>query len=255
MSESVPATSPFDNWSDETCRSLLGRLEAMGPEELLRWAVSEHGDRAAIMTSFQNTGCVMIDMAARQSPKPRVVTVDTLRLHPETYDQIKQIEERYGIVVERFGPDPDKLRKMIARHGEYLFFDNKAKQEYCCRIRKVEPNERALETVDVWITGLRRDQSAARREAPRVEFIERLGRKVLKLAPLADWNLEMIEAYVQANEVPINPLYLQGYTSIGCIICSTPTMPWEDPRAGRWRWQKDEADSKECGIHLDGSGI
>ncbi|MBI4557719.1 MAG: phosphoadenosine phosphosulfate reductase family protein, partial [Candidatus Hydrogenedentes bacterium] len=132
-------------------------LNAMEPEEILAWAESAHGERAAILTSFQNTGCVMIDMASRVAPALRIVTVDPLRLHQETYDFIAAIEKRYGITVERFTPDPKRLQRMISQHGEYLFFDSKEKQEHCCWVRKVEPNQRALATLDVWISGLRRD--------------------------------------------------------------------------------------------------
>lgn len=234
----------------------LDELNAMAPEDLLRWAYETHGDRAGIVTSFQNTGCVTIDMASRVAPAMRVLTVDTLRLHDETYALMDEIEKRYGIVVERFQPDPAKLRKMVAQHGEFLFFDSKPKQEFCCKIRKVEPNERALATLDVWITGLRKDQSAFRKGAAQASLIEEKGRPLIKLSPLVNWTNDEIEAYVAAHNVPRNALYALGYTSIGCAICTTPTLPGEDARAGRWRWFNHlEDDTKECGIHMGGSGI
>ncbi len=235
----------------------LEDLKRLGPEELLQWAGTHYGKRAAIITSFQNTGCVMIDMAHRVALGLRVVTVDTLRLHPETYDLIKEIEAHYGITVERFKPDPPRLKQMVERHGEYLFFDCKAKQEYCCQIRKVEPNRRALATVDVWITGLRRDQSVARSSTEKVALVYRDGRELLCLRPLADWTDDQVETYIAEHGVPRNALYSKGYTSIGCVICSTPTLPSEDKRAGRWRWLNHLGDGhhKECGIHTDGTGM
>jgi len=232
-------------------------LNAMSPEELFQWASENYGDRAGIVTSFQDTGCVMIDMMRRVAPGMRVITVDTLRLHPETYAVMDEVEQRYDLKVERFTPAPQRLEQMIAQHGEYLFFDSKAKQEFCCSVRKTEPNQRALDTLDVWFTGLRRDQSDFRAETPKLQLVDRHGRKVIKIAPLAEWTQEQIDAYVAEHDVPKNALYDQGYTSIGCVICSTPTRPGEDKRAGRWRWfnsQVDE-DRKECGIHIDGSGI
>lgn len=237
--------------------ALLEALHALTPEDMLAWALEHHGSRAGIITSFQDTGCVMVDMASRVAPGLRVMTVDTCRLHPETYQLMDEIEKRYGVSIEHFKPDPERLRKMIERHGEYLFFDSKAKQEYCCQIRKVEPNIRALRTVDVWITGLRRDHSENRQSVPKAEYVDGEWGKILKLAPLADWDAQQVKEYIAQHEVPYNKLYDQGYTSIGCIICSTPTLPWEDKRAGRWRWFNAVDDQKECGIHTNtgGAGI
>ncbi|MBI1317567.1 MAG: phosphoadenylyl-sulfate reductase [Candidatus Hydrogenedens sp.] len=241
---------------ETTEKDLYEELRDMGPEDMFRWALAHHGPRAGIVTSFQDTGCVMIDMMSKVAPGLRVMTVDTLRLHEETYALMREVEQRYGLTVERFTPDPARLKRMVAQHGEYLFFDDKAKQEYCCKIRKVEPNDAALETLDVWFTGLRRDHSEFRQETPKAQLINRNGRKLLKLAPLADWDKERIDAYSEEHGVPKNALYEKGYTSIGCVICTTPTLPHEHARAGRWRWFNylDE-DNKECGIHIGGSGI
>ena len=234
----------------------LEHLRTLGPEELLRWAWESFGERAAIITSFQNTGCVTIDLAHKVAPKLRVLTVDTLRLHPETYAFMDSVEQRYGIKVERFGPDPERVARMVKNHGEFLFFDTKEKQEYCCQIRKVEPNRRALATVDVWITGLRRDQSEGRRDTEKVSVVNQDGRSIVKISPLVDWDESQVREYVRENNVPNSPLYDQGYTSIGCMICTTPTRKGEPVRAGRWRWFNYlDGDKKECGIHVDGTGI
>lgn len=241
----------------DTQRPTVDEIDEMTPEEMLGWAHAAHGSRAAIITSFQNTGVVMIDMAHRLGHRLRVLTIDTLRLHQETYDLMDRIEERYGIAIERFRPDPDRVARMVQQHGEYLFFDSPEKQAYCCQIRKVEPNQRALETVDVWFTGLRRDQSEHRRNAPRATQIKAGERTILKLSPLADWTEENLAEYIRERDVPYNPLLDMGYASIGCVICTTPTLPGEEKRAGRWRWfnQLRNEHQKECGIHINGSGI
>lgn len=235
----------------------LQALNAMEPRDLVAWAFSNHGERAAIITSFQTTGCVMINMAAEMGFKPRVLTVDTLRLHHETYNLIERVERRYALKVERFQPERSQVQRMVSQHGEYLFFDSREKQEYCCKIRKVEPNKRALATVDVWITGLRRDQSGFRKGVQKAAYIEDEGRQLLKLAPLAEWTEADLWEYIQERDIPYNALYDQGYATIGCVICTTPVKPGEDKRAGRWRWfnQLDEEHHKECGIHIGGSGI
>ncbi len=239
--------------------ALLEELNAMDAESLIQWSYENFGDRVGIITSFQDSGCVMIDIASRVAPGMRILTVDTLRLHPETYTLMSGIENRYGMFIEHYGPDPERLKRMVAQHGEFLFFDTKAKQEYCCQIRKTEPNIRALQTVDVWITGLRQNHSESRSDTPKAQYSENEWNTLLKLAPLADWSTERTRAYVEEHEVPYNALYDQGYTSIGCIICSTPTLPHEDKRAGRWRWfnSMDPDNDKECGIHtnIGGGGI
>ncbi|MDZ4859009.1 MAG: phosphoadenylyl-sulfate reductase [Candidatus Hydrogenedentes bacterium] len=236
---------------------ILEYIEGLSAEEIIKWAYDTHGDRAALQTSLQNTGCVQIDIASRVAPRLRIITVDTWRLPEETYQLIDEIEQRYGITLERFEPDADRVKQMIERHGEYLFFDSKEKQEYCCTLRKVEPNTRSMETVDALIGGRRRDQSNFRKKLPKAEYTQTETHSVLKLNPLADWTENQIWDYIRAHNVPYSKLYEQGYTSIGCKICTTPTKPWEDKRAGRWRWfnQLDPDANKECGIHLGGSGI
>jgi len=233
----------------------IEELNGMEAEALIGWAFDNFGARAAIGTSFQLTGSVIIELASRVTNNDfRVFTIDTGRLHPETLDMISKVEDRYGIKVERFTPDAEKVASMVERFGEYLFFIDKAKQEYCCKVRKVEPNRRALASLDVWITGLRRDQSGFRQDVEKVEVVSEGGRGIIKLAPLADWGLEKIEAFIKDNNLPVNGLFKKGYDSIGCVICSTPLVKGESPRSGRWRWQHGEDDKKECGIHISKQG-
>jgi phosphoadenylyl-sulfate reductase (thioredoxin) len=199
---------------------------------------------------------VLIDLAARRRERTgkmaRVFFADTLRLFPETYAFLEEVERHYGFRIERLVPDPLRLARMIAQHGEDLFFHTKAKQEYCCKIRKVEPVERLLGTLACWISGTRRDQSPARAATPKAEWIEWEGRRILKVSPLADWTEKETRDYLQAHGVPIHPLLDRGYPSLGCVVCTTPTLPGEAKRAGRWRWWNARAgeDAKECGIHL-----
>jgi len=213
------------------------------------------GERAAIGTSGQLTGVVMIDLAFRSGAKPRVFTIDTLRLFPETYELFDALEKKYGFKIERLQPDPVKLKNMVQEQGEYLFFDSKQKQEFCCNLRKVEPNERVLETLDVWLTGLRADQSAARAATGKFEIISTGSQKrpILKVAPLVDWTEQRLREYAKEHGVPTHKLLdwkQEGwyYESLGCVICTTPIGPNESRRAGRWRWFNSE-DNKECGLH------
>ncbi len=235
----------------ELNNALIEELNEKTAEELIGWAFDNFGVRAAIGTSFQLTGSVIFELAKRRHENFRVFTVDTGRLHPETLDMIKRVEERYGIKIERFTPDADKVADMVKRFGEYLFFTDKAKQEYCCKVRKVEPNLRALASLDLWITGIRRDQSGFRKDAKKAEIVKEGSREILKLAPLVDWDQDRIKAFIADNELPVNELFKKGYDSIGCVICSTPLAAGEQPRSGRWRWQHGVDDKKECGIHIN----
>ncbi len=244
---------------------LVKELEPIeDPGRLMAELFRQFGNRCAIGTGGQLTGSALIDMAVKAGvAKPRVFTNDTLRLFPETYDLFRRIEARYGITIERFTPDPSKLEAMIRQHGEYLFFDSEAKQKLCCRLRKVEPNQRALDTLNVWITGLRADQSEARASTQRLEILQHPlpnggTRPLLKAAPLVTWTEEQVRAYLAANNVPTHTLLTQQlpggwrYESLGCIICTTSIGPDEPRRAGRWRWFNAAAagDDKECGLHL-----
>lgn len=242
-------------------QNLAQELEAI-PEaqDLIGEIFRRFGSRAAIGTSGQLTGTVMVDLAVKASVKPRVFTIDTLRLFPETYELFDAIEKKYGIKIEKIQPDPVKLQKMISEDGEFLFFDSKAKQEFCCNLRKVEPNERALDTVDVWLTGLRVDQSAARAQTAKkceIIFHGKDKRPILKVAPLIDWNEKKLRSYMADNGVPVHKLLSEKaglkdgwyYESLGCVICTTPIGPNEPRRAGRWRWFNHLDGDKECGIH------
>ena len=147
---------------------------------------------------------------------------------------------------------------MIREQGEFLFFDSKEKQEFCCDLRKVEPNERVLGTLDVWLTGLRADQSKARAGTSRFEIIPHGPNKrpILKVAALVDWTEERLRKYCEEHQVPVHKLLFWEkdgwrYESLGCVICTTPIGPYEPRRAGRWRWFNAlEGGDKECGLHV-----
>lgn len=227
------------------------------PQEILFTLFKQFKDRAAIVTSGQLSGMVQIHLAAENKLPFRVCTIDTLRLFPETYDFFEQVEERYGIHIERIQPDTSEVERMVEEHGEYLFFDSRAKQKFCCDIRKIKPMQRLLDTLDIWITGTRRDQSEARQNFKKVETISSTSHPILKVSPLIQWTTEQVWEFVMENDVPVNPLFLPDanghyFDSLGCMTCTTRIRPGEPKRAGRWRWQnniENEENNKECGLH------
>jgi len=158
--------------------------------------------------------------------------------------------------VEVLFPRAEDVEDMTRRKGLNLFYESVENRQICCRIRKVEPLNRYLAGLDAWVTGLRRDQNITRSDTPKLE-IDRVHGGMIKLNPIADWTGEQVMEYIRAHDVPINRLHEEGYPSVGCAPCTRAIRPGEDLRAGRWWWEN--AESKECGIHVDeenqGSGI
>ena len=227
---------------------LAAAFEERGPRDLLRWAIGCYGRELAIATSFQAEGMVLLDMAWRIDPGIRVITVDSGRLHQETYDLIDQVRERYQIPIEVYSPEAAKLESFVGEHGPNPFYRSLELRVRCCEIRKVSPLTRALSGLDAWVSGQRREHLTSRRDIRVVERDRAHGRKgIVKLNPLASWSEDQVWEYLRVNDVPYNALYDRGFTSIGCAPCTRPTRPGDDPRAGRWWWEAEA--TKECGIH------
>lgn len=221
-------------------------------QEVLRWGLEEFGRGLAVCTSFQATGSVIVDMAAKLAGESvRVFSIDTGRLHEETYRLISEFRRRYGITVELIAPDAGELGSMLTKHGPNLFYEDSARRKLCCEIRKVRPLKRRLATLDAWVTGLRRDQHRTREQIEKVSVDGEHG-GIVKLAPLADWSSAEVFDYARRHSVPLHPLYARGYSSIGCHPCTRPAKPGEGSRAGRWWWEDDV--DKECGMHVAPNG-
>ena len=224
------------------------RLEGVAPERILEWALGIYGEKLTLSVSFGNPeGMVLLDMLnrivreAEDAPRVGVFTLDTGFLFEETVRFREQAMQRYAsLPLEVIRPNLT-VAEQVALYGEELY---SRKPDICCQIRKVEPQERALEGYEAWVTGIRRDQTPQRAGTPVVRWEERF--KVTKIAPLASWDEARIEEYVQEHEVPLNPLLSMGYRSIGCEPCTRPVSPGENARAGRWSMM----DKTECGLHF-----
>jgi phosphoadenosine phosphosulfate reductase len=225
-------------------------LEQLSAAELVSWALSTYGKEFAIATSFQKEGMVIVDLAWRAAGPAgcRVFTLDTGRLPEETYQMMEAVRERYGIAVETVAPLPEELERMVTVQGPNLFYRSPELRVLCCEVRKVRPFQRKLGELKAWATGLRREQSKDRADVCKAEEVD--GR--MRLSPLADWSTGQVDRYILDNDVPVHPLYLRGYASIGCAPCTRAVAPGEDQRAGRWWWE--EQSRKECGIHFAADG-
>ncbi|WP_338055050.1 phosphoadenylyl-sulfate reductase [Sulfobacillus harzensis] len=224
----------------EAWATLSPQLEALGPQAVLAWATKQFPEGLVLASSFGAEDMVLIDMLTRVTDHPVVFYLDTGLLFPETYTLIRQVEARYPLRLVRVAPALS-IEEQGERLGPALWSRN---PDQCCAIRKVEPLQRYLADKRAWITGIRRDQTPFRKNAPVVGFDERHG--LVKINPLAPWSQKDVFRYLVKNQVPYNPLHDHGYPSIGCVPCTRPVNPGDDPRAGRWAGQE----KTECGLHL-----
>ncbi len=219
-----------------------------GPQDILAFALEEYSPRIAISFSGAED-VVLVDMAVKTGEEFKVFSLDTGRLHPETYRFLDKVREHYGISIELLFPQPDAVEKLVREKGLFSFYRDGHKE--CCGIRKVEPLKRALKSLDAWVTGQRRDQSpSTRAHVPVVQIdptFSSPGRNLVKFNPLANWTSRQVWNYIRENNVLYNPLHERGFVSIGCEPCTRPVLPGQHEREGRWWWE-DET-KKECGLH------
>lgn len=203
------------------------------PEEILEWTLSHFPKRTVLTASFSGAGVALVHMLAKIDRTVPVVFLNTGFLFPETIALKDEFVSKYGVNVEEIKPEFDP--------GPLYETDTDA----CCHIRKVVPMERAMSRYIAWISALRRDQSATRRDVSVVEDTEFAGRPIVKVHPLATWTGPKVWKYIHDNKILYNPLHDQGYKSIGCWPCTRRTGDGEDERAGRW----SGTGKTECGLH------
>lgn len=218
------------------------------PQEIVSLAIREYGPNIAVSFSGAED-VVLIDMASKSGGKFAVFSLDTGRLHPETYQFLDRVRDRYGIPIDTMFPEPAAVQKLVQAKGLFSFYKDGHKE--CCGVRKVEPLVRALKVRDAWITGQRRDQSpGTRQDIPVVQNDPTFGspeRPLVKFNPLANWTSKQVWAYIRENDVPYNVLHERGFVSIGCEPCTRPVNPGQHEREGRWWWEEETM--KECGLH------
>lgn len=226
--------------------SFQKEIQGFTAEQVIAWAQKTFGARVNFASSLGEEDQVITDMIARLAPQIEVFTLDTGRLHQETYDVIAETHKKYpDLKTKIYFPDVKAVEEMVNAKGVNLFYESVENRKLCCGIRKVEPLRRALANVDVWMTGLRRQQAVTRSDSQMIEW-DAANQRV-KINPLIDWSLDQVHAYIKKNNVPVNALHAKGFLSIGCAPCTRAVKPGEDIRAGRWWWENPE--QKECGLH------
>lgn len=211
-------------------------------ELALRWAFDRLGSQVALVSAFGPEGMVLIDMAAHIQQRFRLITIDTGFLFPETHKLMAELEERYGISIEKVHPalSPAEQERV---HGAALW---RRDPDQCCSLRKVEPLRRRLAGLRGWISSIRSHQTAVRAGARKLEWDAKFG--LAKINPLVNWTTAEVWDYIRKNDVPYNQLHDRGYPSIGCTHCTRATVPGEGDRAGRW----PGFTKTECGLHQPG---
>ncbi|MGO1233719.1 MAG: phosphoadenylyl-sulfate reductase [Marinobacter sp.] len=228
-------------------RELQDELGQESPRAILKAAFKRYDNIAISFSGAEDV--VLIEMAHKLTNNLKVFTLDTGRLHPETYAFIERVRKHYGINIEVLFPDTAEVQNLVNEKGLFSFYEEGHSE--CCGIRKVNPLKRKLAGVDAWITGQRKDQSpGTRNDVPVVQDDANFSgpdKSLVKFNPLANWTSKDVWDYIRMTEAPYNELHEKGFVSIGCQPCTRPVLPGQHEREGRWWWE--EATHKECGLH------
>jgi len=226
--------------------SIKQNIAGLDPVAALRLLSETFSDKIIFSTSFGWEDQVITQMIFANSLPIKVFTLETGRLFPETYYTWNRTLEIYGQPIHAYYPQAAAVEQMVSTKGPSSFYESVENRKECCGIRKIEPLKRALAGNDLWITGIRADQSANREDMQNLEWDE--GNQLIKFHPIFDWSLDEVKAYINKHNIPYNPLHDKGFPSIGCAPCTRAVREGEDFRAGRWWWE--DQSKKECGLHV-----
>lgn len=223
-------------------------IKLLPPEEALKTLADIYPGKIVFSTSFGYEDQVLTHLIFSNNIPVEVFTLDTGRLFAETYSVWNSTLDRYKQPIKAYYPNATSIEKLISEKGPNSFYESVENRKECCFIRKVEPLQRALKGKSVWVTGIRAEQSANRKNMPPVEWDAT--NQIIKFHPLLHWTFDEVQDFVIKNNIPYNPLQRKGFVSIGCAPCTRAIKPGEDLRAGRWWWEDN--DKKECGLHIHG---
>ena len=224
---------------------LKNNLNGLPAESQMKNLVSIFPGKVIFTTSLGIEDQVITHKIFSENIDVKVITLDTGRLFPQTYDVLSSTIIRYQKKIHVYFPEYEAVEKMVTEKGPLSFYQSVENRKECCRIRKVAPLNRALEGMQVWISGIRADQSENRNHMDWLEYD--VNKKLFKFYPLFSWTYDEVKAYVKENNIPYNSLHDKGYVSIGCEPCTKAVKPGDDFRSGRWWWENEGA--KECGLH------
>lgn len=224
--------------------TLLEKTKDFTIEETFTFLADEYKGKVVFSTSFGQEDQVITDLIEKSKADITIFTLDTGRLFQETYDVFHRTQKKYKLPIKVYFPEAKAVEELLEKKGPNSFYESVENRKECCFIRKVVPLKKALAGNQVWITGLRAEQSDNRSDLHLFEYDTNFA--ILKFNPLLKWTLEEVQKYIDDNNVPQNSLHKKGFVSIGCAPCTRAIAPGEDIRAGRWSW---ESSHKECGLH------
>jgi phosphoadenosine phosphosulfate reductase len=211
----------------------------------LQYLADKYSGKLVFSTSFGWEDQVITHLIFSNNIPIKVFTLETGRLFPETYYVWNRTLEVYNQPIHAYYPDTNAVQEMVNAKGPNSFYESVEHRKECCYIRKIEPLKRALTGNEIWITGIRAEQSANRDDMENLEWDE--GNKLIKFHPIFNWSLEDVKNYIKKHNIVYNTLHDRGFPSIGCAPCTRAVQPGEDFRAGRWWWE--DQSKKECGLH------
>ncbi len=232
----------------KTIAELQANIKNKSIPETLKIIAAAFPEKLIFTTSFGIEDQVLTHYIFTYNIPVRVVTIDTGRMFEETYKVFNRTRERYNREIEVMFPKHEAVEKLLSTKGPYSFYESIENRKECCNIRKVEPLKSALNNMECWITGIRKDQNQNRTDMQILEWDEGYG--LYKINPLINWTLEDVETFLKKENIPYNSLHDKGFVSIGCAPCTCAIKPGEDFRAGRWWWENNSG--KECGLHTHG---
>lgn len=226
-------------------------IAGLNAAEIIALIQQKYGSKAVFSTSFGIEDQVITHLIAKATTADSndnisLFTLETGRLFPETYYVWNRTLETYKLPIKAYYPATQAVEDLVTKKGPSSFYESVENRKECCYIRKIEPLHRAIQGFDIWITGIRKEQSANREDMENVEWDA--ANKIIKIHPLFDWTLEEVESFLRKNGIPYNPLHDKGFPSIGCQPCTRAIAAGEDFRAGRWWWE--DQSKKECGLHV-----
>ena len=221
-------------------------LKGLDATQIIQYITDNYGNRAVFSTSFGIEDQVLTHLIAQAGGKIPVFTLETGRLFPETYYVWNRTLERYNLPIKAYYPQAALVEEMVSKKGPSSFYESVENRKECCFIRKIEPLKRAIKGYEIWVTGIRAEQSPNREDMDFIEWDE--GNQIIKIHPLFHWTLNDVESHLKQFNVPYNPLHDKGFPSIGCQPCTRAVAEGEDFRAGRWWWE--DKSKKECGLHV-----
>lgn len=230
--------------SVEIANALLEKTAGFSIEETLSFLANEYKGEVVFSTSFGQEDQVITALIAKNELPITIFTLDTGRLFQETYDVFHKTRNKYKVAIQTYFPEASDVENLLNKKGPNSFYESVENRKECCFIRKVAPLTKALKGNEIWITGLRAEQSENRNDLAAFEYDAHFN--IIKFNPLLRWSLDDVQKYIDENNVPQNALHKKGFVSIGCAPCTRAIVEGEDIRAGRWWW---ESSHKECGLH------